>query len=32
VLRGKGWEMMSDSEKSFALDLRTGLLLPSRTD
>jgi len=24
--------MMSDSEKSFALDLRTGLLLPSRTD
>ena len=29
VLRGKGWEMMSDSEKPFALDLRTGLLLPS---
>lgn len=29
VLRGKGWEMMSDSEKSFALDLRTGLLRPS---
>ena len=28
VLRGKGWEMMSDSEKPFALDLRTGLLLP----
>jgi hypothetical protein len=32
ALRGKGWDMMSDSEKSFALDLRTGLLLPSRTD
>ena len=30
VLCGKGWEMMSDSEKPFALDLRTGLLLPSR--
>jgi hypothetical protein len=29
VLRGKGWEMMSDSEKAFALDLRTGLLLPA---
>jgi len=29
VLRGKGWEMMSDSEKPFALDLRTGLLLPA---
>ncbi|MGD0481182.1 MAG: hypothetical protein ABSA42_13495 [Terracidiphilus sp.] len=29
VLRGKGWEMMSDSEKSFALDLRTGVSLPS---
>jgi hypothetical protein len=28
VLRGEGWEMMSDSEKAFALDLRTGLLLP----
>jgi hypothetical protein len=32
ALRGKGWDMMSDSEKSSALDLRTGLLLPSRTD
>lgn len=30
VLRGKGWEMMSDREKSFTLDLRTGLLLPSQ--
>jgi hypothetical protein len=30
VLRGKGWEMMSDREKPFALDLRTGLSLPSR--
>ena len=30
VLRGKGWEMMSDSENAFALDLRTGLLLPVR--
>ena len=30
VLRGKGWDMMSDSEKLFALDLRTGLLRPSR--
>jgi hypothetical protein len=29
VLRGKGWEMMSDSEGAFALDLRTGLLLPA---
>ena len=29
VLRGKGWEMMSDREKLFALDLRTGLLVPS---
>jgi hypothetical protein len=29
VLRGKGWDMLSDSEKSFALDLRTGLLLPA---
>ncbi len=31
VLRGTGWEMMSDREKSFALDLRTGLLLPLHT-
>jgi hypothetical protein len=29
VLRGKGWDMMSDREKPFALDLGTGLLLPS---
>jgi hypothetical protein len=29
VLRGAGWEMMSDREKPFALDLRTGLLLPA---
>jgi hypothetical protein len=28
VLRGKGWDMMSDREKPLALDLRTGLLLP----
>ncbi len=32
VLRGKGWEMMSDREKPFTLDLRSGLLLPSRAD
>lgn len=31
VLRGTGWDMTSDSEKSFALDLRTGLLLPSHS-
>jgi hypothetical protein len=31
VLRGTGWKMMSDSEKSFALDLRTGLMLSSQT-
>jgi hypothetical protein len=31
VLRGTGWEMMSDSERSFALDLRTGLMLSSQT-
>ncbi len=30
-LRGTGWEMMSDREKPFALDLRTGLLLPSHS-
>jgi len=24
VLRGTGWEMMSDKEKSFAVDLKTG--------
>jgi hypothetical protein len=24
VLRGRGWEMMSDAEKPFALDLKTG--------
>jgi hypothetical protein len=29
VLRGKGWDMMSDREKPFAVDLRTGLLLPA---
>jgi hypothetical protein len=32
VLRGKGWEMMSDREKPFTLDVRTGLLRPSHTD
>jgi hypothetical protein len=26
VLRGRGWEMMSDKETAFALDLRTGTL------
>ena len=31
VLRGTGWEMMSDRERPFALDLRTGLLLPSHS-
>jgi hypothetical protein len=31
VLCGKGWEMKSDREKPFKLDLRTGLLLPSHT-
>jgi hypothetical protein len=25
ILRGVGWELMSDREKPFALDLRTGL-------
>ncbi len=25
VLRGRGWEMMSDAERPFALDLNTGL-------
>jgi hypothetical protein len=30
VLRGKGWDMMSDREKPFALDLLTGLLLLAR--
>lgn len=29
VLRGKGWEMIGDREKPFALDLRTGAPLPS---
>ncbi len=29
VLLGTGWEMTSDRDKPFALDLRTGLLLPS---
>lgn len=28
ILRGTGWEMKTDREKSFALDLRTGSLLP----
>jgi hypothetical protein len=30
VLRGIGWEMMSDREKPFAIDPRTGLMLPSQ--
>jgi protein-tyrosine phosphatase len=29
ILRGMGWEMMSDKERPFALDLRTGQQLPS---
>jgi hypothetical protein len=29
VLLGRGWEMMSDREKPFALDLRTGAIVPS---
>lgn len=29
VLHGRGWEMMTDRETPFALDLRTGRLLPS---
>lgn len=32
VLRGTGWEMKTDQETQFALELRTGLLLPSRFD
>lgn len=32
VLCGTGWEMMSDREEPFRLDLRTGSLLPSRAD
>jgi hypothetical protein len=28
ILRGTGWEMIRDREKPFALDLRTGSLLP----
>ncbi len=28
ILRGTGWEMIRDREKSFALDLRSGSLLP----
>lgn len=30
VLRGKGWQMMSDNEKPFALDLRSGGIVPPR--
>lgn len=30
ILRGTGWEMRSDREKPFALDLQTGSLLPSQ--
>jgi hypothetical protein len=29
LLRGTGWEMKTDREKPFALDLRTGVLVPS---
>ncbi len=29
VLRGAGWEMRSDREKPFAVDVRTGALVPS---
>jgi hypothetical protein len=28
ILRGTGWEMIRDREKSFALDLRSGTCLP----
>jgi hypothetical protein len=28
ILRGNGWDMKTDREKPFALDLRTGTLLP----
>ena|ERR1700722_17443401 len=28
ILRGTGWEMIRDREKPFALDLRSGLLVP----
>jgi hypothetical protein len=28
LLRGRGWEMMSDQETEFALDLRTGMPIP----
>jgi hypothetical protein len=31
VLRGTGWEMKSDGEKPFALDLRSGLTIPSQS-
>jgi hypothetical protein len=27
TLRGAGWEMISDREKTFSLDLRTGRIL-----
>lgn len=29
VLRGLGWKMLTDKETTFAIDLRTGSLLPS---
>jgi hypothetical protein len=29
LLRGTGWEMKTDREKPFALDLRSGVLVPS---
>ena len=32
VLRGVAWEMKSDREKPFALDLRSGHLLSLRSD
>ena len=28
ILRGAGWEMIRDREKPFAIDLRSGSLLP----
>jgi hypothetical protein len=31
VLRGVGWEMNADREKPFAIDLRTGAIVPTRT-
>lgn len=32
VLRGTGWEMMSDRERAFAIDLRSGVILTRRAE